>query len=99
MVMPRSMMGSRIDSIGVCLYPRARYVASGVSGGSSTRIVQATKERSSMIRVHHDLGYTVPSTKGGTDHVTVSRSPNSYHRLVRFGELDRRRVCGAGATL
>ena len=41
-------MGSRIDSIGVCLYPRARYVASGVSGGSSTRIGQATKEGASM---------------------------------------------------
>jgi acyl-CoA synthetase (AMP-forming)/AMP-acid ligase II len=26
-------------------------------------------------RVHHDLGYTVPLAKGGTAHVTVSRSP------------------------
>ena len=42
------MRGSRIDSIGGCLSPRARYVASGVSGGSSTRIVQTTKEGSSM---------------------------------------------------
>jgi hypothetical protein len=31
------------------------------------------------IRVHHDLGYTVSSTKGGTDHVTVSRYPRPYY--------------------
>jgi outer membrane protein assembly factor BamB len=29
-------------------------------------------------RVHHDLGYTVPCTKGGTGHVMVSRSPCPY---------------------
>jgi transposase len=28
-------------------------------------------------RVHHDLGYTVPSTTGGTAHVTVWRYPHS----------------------
>ena len=30
------------------------------------------------MRVHHDLGYTVPCTKGGTGHVTVSRSSCLY---------------------
>src|SRR6516165_9600256 len=44
-------------------------------------------------RVHHDLGYTVPSTIGGTAHVAVSRYSNSYHRGLRFDKLDRGRVC------
>ncbi len=50
-------------------------------------------------RVHHDLGYTVSSMKGGTDYVTVSRYPHSYHRRVRFDKLDRGRVYGTGALL
>jgi hypothetical protein len=41
-----------------------------------------------LIRVHHDLGYTVPFTKGGTAHVTVWRSSHTYDRRVRFDELD-----------
>ena len=47
MVMPRSMRGSRINRMGVCLDLRARYVAFGGSEGSSTRIGQATKEGAS----------------------------------------------------
>ena len=47
-------------------------------------------------RVHHDLGCTVPFTKGGTDHVAVSGSLNLYDRRVRLDELDRRRVYSAG---
>jgi hypothetical protein len=50
-------------------------------------------------RVHHDLGYTVPSTKGGTTDVTVSRSPHADDRGVRFDELDCGRVCRARAAL
>ena len=58
------------------------------------------EERTSLHkRVHHDLGYTVPSTTGGTDHVTISRYPNPYHRGLRFDELDRGRVCRLGAAL
>jgi hypothetical protein len=34
------------------------------------RDVQALRRKENN-RVHHDLGYTAPSTKGGTDHVTV----------------------------
>src|SRR5712691_5576867 len=51
------------------------------------------------IRVHHDLGYTVSSAKGGTAHVTLSRYFNPYDRPVRFDEFDRGRVWGAGAPL
>jgi hypothetical protein len=47
-------------------------------------------------RVHHDLSYTVPFMKGGTDHVAVSGSLHLYYRRVRFDELDRRRVYSAG---
>jgi hypothetical protein len=47
-------------------------------------------------RVHHDLGYTVPFTKGGTGYVAVSGSLNLYYRRVSFDELDRRRVYSAG---
>ena len=50
-------------------------------------------------RVHHDLGYTVPSTTGGTEHVTLARYPNPYHRGLRCDELDRGRVCSPGAAL
>src|SRR5712692_7331151 len=50
-------------------------------------------------RVHHDLGYTVSSAKGGTAHVTLSRYFNPYDRPVRFDEFDRGRVWGAGAPL
>jgi len=50
-------------------------------------------------RVHHDLGYTMPSLEGGTDHVTLSRYAHSYHRGTRCDELDRGRVCGPGTTL
>jgi len=39
-------------------------------------------------RVHHDLGYTVLFTTGGTAHVTVWRSSHAYDRRVRFDELD-----------
>jgi len=51
------------------------------------------------MRVHHDLSYTVPSTTGGTAHVTLSRYSNPYHRGLRFDELDRGRVCGSSAAL
>src|SRR5262249_40873373 len=30
-------------------------------------------------RVHHDLSYTVPSTTGGTAHVTLPRYSTPYH--------------------
>ena len=53
----------------------------------------------SIFKKLSEVRYTVSSTKGGTDHVTVWRYPNLYHRLVRFNELDRGRVCGAGAPL
>src|SRR5688572_2224799 len=45
-------------------------------------------------RVHHDLDFGLywPSTKGGTVHVTVSRSPHPYHRGVGFDELDGRGI-------
>jgi hypothetical protein len=39
------------------------------------------------IRVHHDWGYTVPSTKGGTAHVPVSRYLYSYDRRIRLTSL------------
>src|SRR5262245_8158186 len=52
-----------------------------------------------LIRVHHDLSYTVPSTTGGSAHVTLPRYSNPYHRGLRFDEFDRGRVCGSGATL
>jgi hypothetical protein len=48
------------------------------------------------ISVHHDLGYTVPFTKGSTDDVAVSGALHLYDRRVRFNELDRRRVYRAG---
>jgi hypothetical protein len=51
------------------------------------------------IRVHHDLGYTVPSTKGEIAHAMVSYSSNPYYRRVRFDELDRGRVCDAATLL
>src|SRR6267142_508000 len=47
-------------------------------------------------RVHHDLCYAVPCTKGGTSDVTVSRSSHPYQRGVGFDELDRGRVDRAG---
>jgi hypothetical protein len=50
-------------------------------------------------RVHHDLGYTVPFTKGGTAHATISRSPRPYHRGLGFDELDRGGVYGLGTPL
>jgi hypothetical protein len=40
------------------------------------------------IRVHHDLGYTVPFTKGGTAHAPVPRSSHPYVRGIGFDELD-----------
>src|SRR6266511_3161666 len=47
------------------------------------------------------LDYTGPSTRGGTVHVTVLRSPHPYYRGVGFDELDgrgiyraRRPLCG-----
>src|SRR5437867_1285855 len=49
-------------------------------------------------RVHHDLGYTVSSTTGGTAHVTLSQYSNAYHRGLRFDALNRGRVCGLGAA-
>jgi len=48
------------------------------------------------IRVHHDLGYTVPFMKGGTDHVAVSGALRVSYRGARFDELERRRVYSAG---
>src|SRR5215831_6904385 len=51
-----------------------------------------------MFRVHHDLGYTVSSTIGGTVHVTLPRYSTPYHRGLRFDEFDCGRVCGPRAT-
>jgi len=39
-------------------------------------------------RVHHDLGYTVPFTKGGTAQAPVPRSSHPYVRGIGFDELD-----------
>jgi predicted YcjX-like family ATPase len=50
-------------------------------------------------RVHHDLCYTVPCTKGGTAYVTVSRSSHPYDRGVRLDERDRGRVYRPGTPL
>src|SRR5712691_4870804 len=58
-----------------------------------------SKAKHLIFRVHHDLGYTVSSAKGGTAHVTLSRYFNPYDRPVRFDEFDRGRVWGAGAPL
>src|SRR2546425_1637539 len=69
--------------------------AAGVNGGG---IGWRPLERT-MIRVHHDLGYTVSSMTGGTAHVTLSQYSNAYHRGMRFDERNRGRVCGPGAAL
>src|SRR5713101_974794 len=52
-----------------------------------------------IMRVYHDLCYTVSSTEGGTDYVTVLRPSHPHHRRVRFDEPDRGRVCSAGPLL
>jgi len=51
------------------------------------------------LRVHHGVGYPVPSTHGGTAHVTGSRSPHAYDRGVRCDERTRGRVGRALAAL
>jgi len=49
-----------------------------------------------FIRVHHDLGSTVPFMKGGTGHVAVPGSLNLYHRGMSIDERNHRRVYRAG---
>jgi len=41
-----------------------------------------------IMRVHHDLGYPVHFAKGGTAHVTGSRSSHPYDEDVRCDERD-----------
>jgi hypothetical protein len=50
-------------------------------------------------RVHHEVGYPVPGTKGGTGHVTVSRSSGPYERGGGCDQPDRGRVDGGGPPL
>src|SRR5712691_12397311 len=70
------------------------------SADQARRLTSLTRRpHRSINRVHHDLGYTVSSAKGGTAHVTLSRYFNPYDRPVRFDEFDRGRVWGAGAPL
>src|SRR6266850_2828975 len=64
--------------------------------GGTRKFFLEAKNPSINIRVHHDLCYAVPCTKGGTSDVTVSRSSHPYQRGVGFDELDRGQVDRAG---
>src|SRR5262249_17781361 len=84
-----------------CLGMRCQsgYVVLSPSWNCSRDPLICPPRQSEHNRVHHDLGYTVPSTKGGTDHVTLPRDSYPYDRAMRFDELDHGRVCGPGASL
>ena len=91
------------DSTPVTLVEDGTHRWLGSSGGGVPRVRNARVAGQPTLnrgrrsnRVHHDLGYTVPFTKGGTAHVTVSQSSHPYDRRARFDELDRGGVPSTG---